>query len=108
MTQESDGGGATNLPERPTPPRASVRRTAYGPGMWEQLIRARHYAGLTQEELGRRIGVTQAQIARLEKHGYDHQSLSSLRRYVEGLGPGFALDVRIITPEDTAEARRDG
>jgi predicted transcriptional regulator len=68
--------------------------------MWQQLVRARHYAGLTQEELGRRIGVTQAQIARLEKRGYDHQSLNSLRRYVEGLGLGFRLEVRVLTPGD--------
>ncbi len=108
MTQEKGRGAIERLPRDPAAKRASVRRAAYGGGMWEQLTRARHYAGITQEELGRRIGVTQAQIARLEKQGYDHQSLSSLRRYVGGLGPGFVLDVRIMTPEDRAEPPRGG
>ena len=38
--------------------------------LWLQLVEAREAAGLTQVEMARRIGVSQAQIARIEKSGY--------------------------------------
>jgi transcriptional regulator with XRE-family HTH domain len=86
-TRSRDGGG---------------HESAYGEEIWQQLIRARHYAGLTQVELARRMGVTQAQVARLEKRGYEQYTLTSLRRFVEALGPGFALDVRISIGQEAA------
>src|SRR5579859_1282004 len=52
--------------------------------LWLQLAEAREAAGLTQ-----------AQVARLEKRGYDAYTLSSLRRYVKALGDEFALEVRV-------------
>lgn len=63
--------------------------------LWLQLVEARQAAGLTQAELAKRLGVSQAQVARMEKRGYDAYSLTSLRRYVAALGEGFTLDVRI-------------
>lgn len=63
--------------------------------LWLQLVEARLAAGLTQAQLAERLGVSQAQVARLEKRGYDGHSLSSLRRYVEALGEGFRLDVTV-------------
>jgi hypothetical protein len=45
-----------------------------------------------------RLGVSQAQVARLEKRGYDAYTLSSLRRYVQALGEGFSLEVSVRTP----------
>jgi HTH-type transcriptional regulator/antitoxin HipB len=63
--------------------------------LWLQLVAAREAAGLTQAELARRLGVSQAQVARLEKRGYDAYTLNSLRRYVKALGDGFALEVRV-------------
>jgi DNA-binding XRE family transcriptional regulator len=62
--------------------------------LWLQLVEARQQAGLTQAELATRLGVSQAQIARLERRGYDAYTLSSLRRYVDALGGGFELEVR--------------
>ena len=67
--------------------------------LWLQLVEARQAAGLTQAELAKRLGVSQAQVARMEKRGYDAYTLTSLRRYVEALGQGFALEVRIRQPE---------
>ena len=64
-------------------------------GLWMRLVDARHKAGLTQVELARRLGVSQAQVARMEKRGYDAYSLSSLRRYVQALGNGFSLDIAV-------------
>ncbi len=63
--------------------------------LWLQLVEARQAAGLTQVELATRLGVSQAQVARLEKRGYDAHSLNSLRRYVDALGGGFVLEVRV-------------
>src|SRR5712691_1146412 len=66
--------------------------------LWLQLVEARHAAGLTQAEMAKRIGVSQAQIARIEKEGYDAYTLNTLRRYVKALGEGFSLEVKVHTP----------
>ena len=39
--------------------------------LWLQLVEARQQAGLTQAEVATRLGVSQAQVARMEKRGYD-------------------------------------
>ncbi len=39
--------------------------------LWLQLVEARQAAGLTQAELAERLSVSQAQVARIEKSGYD-------------------------------------
>jgi DNA-binding XRE family transcriptional regulator len=64
--------------------------------LWLQLIEARQKAGVTQVEMARRLGVSQAQIARIEKRGYDAYTLNTLRRYVAALGSGFVLEVRVL------------
>lgn len=61
--------------------------------LWLQLVEARQAAGLTQQGLAQRLGVSQAQVARMEKRGYDAYTLTSLRRYVNALGKGFSLKV---------------
>jgi DNA-binding XRE family transcriptional regulator len=66
--------------------------------LWLQLVEARRTAGLTQVEMARRLEVSQAQVARIEKRGYDAYTLNTLRRYVAALGEGFSLEVRIRTP----------
>ena len=63
--------------------------------LWLQLVEARQTAGLTQEQMAKRLGVSQAQVARIEKRGYDAYTPTSLRRYVEALGEGFSLEVRV-------------
>lgn len=66
--------------------------------LWLQLVEARQAARLTQDELAKRLGVSQAQVARIEKRGYDAYTLNSLRRYVEALEAGFKLEVRVSPP----------
>jgi predicted XRE-type DNA-binding protein len=63
--------------------------------LWLQLVEARQAAGLTQAQLAERLGVTQSQVARMEKRGYDAYTLKSLRRYVQALGPDFSLEVTV-------------
>lgn len=67
--------------------------------LWLQLVEARQQAGLTQEQLGKRLGVSQAQVARIEKRGYDAYTLNTLRRYVLALGDEFDLEIKIRRPE---------
>jgi DNA-binding XRE family transcriptional regulator len=67
--------------------------------LWLQLVEARQTAGLTQQQMAERLGVSQSQVARIEKQGYDAYTLNTLRRYVLALGEGFALEVHIRLPE---------
>lgn len=62
---------------------------------WLQLVEARQQAGLTQKQLAERVGVSQAQVARMEKRGYDAYTLTSPRRYVQALGEDFSLAVQV-------------
>ena len=66
--------------------------------LWLQLVEARQAAGLTQTDVAKRIGVSQAQVARIEKRGYESYTLNSLRRYVKALGEDFELQVRVRRP----------
>lgn len=51
----------------------------------EMDLRAlREAVGLTQEELAKRVDVTQSQLSKLERR--DDHRISTLRRYVEALG----------------------
>ena len=63
--------------------------------LWLQLVEARQRAGLTQEQMAERLGVTQPQVARIEKKGYESYTLTTLRRYVQALGQEYRLEVTI-------------
>ncbi len=49
------------------------------------MINARKQQNMTQEELSRRTGITQADISRIE-NGTRNPSLNMLKRLAEGLG----------------------
>jgi DNA-binding XRE family transcriptional regulator len=61
--------------------------------LWLQLVEARRSAGLTQGELAQRMGVSQAEVARLEKLGYEGYNISTLRRYVRALGKEIEFSI---------------
>ncbi|MSQ26873.1 MAG: helix-turn-helix domain-containing protein [Dehalococcoidia bacterium] len=70
--------------------------------LWWQMVDARQELGLTQEQMAQRLGVSQAQVARIEKRGYEAHTLSTLRRYVMALGDDFELVVAVrkrVRPE---------
>ncbi len=77
---------------------ATYAREAAKKALWLQLVEARENAGLTREDVARRLGVSQAQVTRIERRGYDACSLDTLRRYVEALGNGLELEVRLHRP----------
>jgi predicted XRE-type DNA-binding protein len=68
--------------------------------LWLQLVEARQAAGLTQQQVAERMGITQSQVARIEKQGYDAYTLRTLRRYVEALGDDFSLQVSVQKGEE--------
>ena len=75
--------------------RAHYEEIAAKKELWLQLVEARQAAGLTQRQLAERLGVSQAQVSRIEKRGYDAYTLNTLRRYVQALGNGFSLEVQV-------------
>src|SRR4051794_27973674 len=86
--------------------RARYQEIAAKSDLWLQLVEARQAAGLTQRELAQKMGVSQAQVARIEKRGYDAYTLTSLRRYVQALGAGFSLEVQIKQTGHKKERQR--
>jgi DNA-binding XRE family transcriptional regulator len=82
--------------------RAIYEEEAAKSALWLQLVEARQQAGLTQRQMAERLGVSQAQVARIEKQGYDAYTLNTLRRYVAALGAGFSLQVMIHVPQSPA------
>ena len=63
--------------------------------LWLQLVEARQEAGLTQADVAKRLGVSLAQVARIEKRGYDVCSLNTLRRYLAALQADYTLEVAV-------------
>jgi HTH-type transcriptional regulator / antitoxin HipB len=57
------------------------------------LRQAREEAGVTQEELARRLDTKKSAISRIENHAGDIR-LSTLERYATALGRDLALELR--------------
>ena len=53
---------------------------------------SREQAGLTQEEVARRLGTKKSAISRIENHAEDIR-LSTLHKYAEALGRKISLDI---------------
>lgn len=75
--------------------RAIYEEEATQKELWLQLVEARKTTGLTQEQVAGRMGISQAQVARIEKRGYANYTLQTLRRYLDALGSHFALRVAV-------------
>jgi transcriptional regulator with XRE-family HTH domain len=58
-----------------------------------QLRELRQMAGLSQQELGRRAGVSQTSISKIEKTGKVRARLSTLRLLAEGLTGAPSLSI---------------
>jgi DNA-binding XRE family transcriptional regulator len=70
--------------------------------LWLQLVEARAASGLTQQQVAERMGVSQAQVARIEKQGYDAYTLRTLRRYIEALGIEYSLEIAVKRDSESA------
>ena len=56
----------------------------------ESMIRAREEAGLTQEELARKIGTKQPALSRLERGGFRKATVETLNKIAK------ALDTKLV------------
>jgi DNA-directed RNA polymerase specialized sigma subunit len=72
--------------------------------LWLQLVEARYASGLTQQQVAERMGVSQAQVARIEKQGYDAYTLRTLRRYIQALGDEFSMEIAIKKDDELVSA----
>ena len=68
--------------------------------LWLQLVEARLESGLKQKDVAKRMGISQAQVARIEKRGYEAHTLRTLQRYIEALGNRYKLVVSIQKNDD--------
>ena len=68
-----------------------VRQETLNSQIGAMIYRARKAAKLTQTELAKRIGTTQAVISRLESADYEGHSLGMLQRVAEALGQKLEL-----------------
>ncbi len=62
-----------------------------------KIIRARKAAGLTQDDIAKRMGTTPAVISRLENGQWDDKrspSIKTLERYAEAIGRRLTLDLQ--------------
>jgi DNA-binding XRE family transcriptional regulator len=82
--------------------RAAYEQELAKQSLWLQLVEARQAAGLTQAQLAKRLGVSQAQVARIEQRGYESYTLKTLQKYVAALGGGLTVT---ITPPSTPKAK---
>lgn len=63
--------------------------------LFDEFLKARTSAGITQAEVAERIGTTQSAVARLESGKGKHSpSLATLQKYAHALG--YRLELRLI------------
>lgn len=63
--------------------------------LFDEFLKARTAAGITQAEVAERIGTTQSAVARLESGKGKHSpSLATLQKYAHALG--YRLELRLI------------
>jgi len=61
----------------------------------DDILKARHAAGLTQGEVATRVGTTQSAVARLESGAGRHSpSIATLQRYASALG--YRLELKLV------------
>jgi transcriptional regulator with XRE-family HTH domain len=73
----------------------------------DEILKARHAAGLTQGEVARRVGTTQSAVARLESGAGRHSpSLATLQRYAKALG--YRVELRLVKRSDPASGPARG
>lgn len=70
--------------------------------LWLQLVRARRAAGISQQELARRRGISQAELAHLERWAADIFTVTELRRFVRQFNAELDVEIKAT---DVAQGR---
>jgi transcriptional regulator with XRE-family HTH domain len=74
--------------------------------LFDEFLKARTAAGITQAEVAKRIGTTQSAVARLESGKGKHSpSLATLQKYAHALG--CRLELRLINEAIKVAASKD-
>ncbi len=77
--------------------KAEYDRLADEFALLDEFLKARAEAGITQEELAKRMGTTQSAIARLESGKAGHSpSLATLQKYARALGCRLEVHLKRI------------
>lgn len=63
-----------------------------------RLRELREAAGLTQEQLATRIGVSQRQVSKIERGELENAKISTIRGYLEAVGGELAIE--FVTGDD--------
>ena len=74
--------------------------------LFDELLRARHNAGLTQAEVAARMGTKPPAVARLEARGgakVHSPSVSTLRKYAQAVG--CRLEIKLVPKRRQASKR---
>ncbi len=76
--------------------------------LFDELLRARQRAGLTQAEVARRMGAKTPAVARLERvgSGKSSPSLITLERYAEAVGCRLEIRLRPVARTKTSNNGR--
>ena len=82
-----------------TEQRQEIRRQAQEKVTAIRLQGLREHRQMTQEDLARHMGLTQAAVSKLERR--PNVTLSNLQRYVEALGG--RLEIRAVFSEETRD-----
>jgi transcriptional regulator with XRE-family HTH domain len=68
--------------------------------IFDEFLKARSSAGMSQAEVAKKMGTTQSAVARFESgKGRHSPSLATLRRYARALG--YRIDVRLVKEKET-------
>jgi ribosome-binding protein aMBF1 (putative translation factor) len=71
----------------------------------ESIIEARERAGITQDELAKRIGTTQPAISRLERGGFNKATVGTLHKIAEALDAKLVIKIEIKTEITTSKTQ---
>ncbi|MFT2722221.1 helix-turn-helix domain-containing protein [Deinococcus sp. A31D244] len=60
-----------------------------------RLTELRRSVGLNQEELARKLGISQSRISRIERGDLDHTEVATLRAFTQALGGELEITVKL-------------
>lgn len=74
---------------------AELRGTALAQVRAHRLAEVRSATGLNQEELSRRLGISQSRVSRIERGDLEKTELATLRAFVQALGGEIEVTVKL-------------
>lgn len=60
-----------------------------------RLAELRKTVGLNQDDLARKLGISQSRVSRIERGDLDHTEIATLRAFTEALGGELEISVKL-------------